>query len=97
MDFRWIGPKRVKKVLSDLVYEITGLVDAKTEFVHAGRMKIYKADWDGKTVSKKLLEHVENSEAKYEMIENLINIGEDGNDVFIQVQWSGLPDKVDWT
>ncbi len=46
---------------------------------------------------KNCLSTFEHSEAKYEMIEKLIDIGEDGNDIFIQVEWSGLPDKKDQT
>ncbi len=52
--FQWIGPKRISGVLSDLVYDVTSLVDGKTEQVHASRIQLYRADLNGNTISEKL-------------------------------------------
>ncbi len=32
-----------------------------------------------------------------EIVDNLLDIGEADDGLHVQVQWEGLPDKVDWT
>ncbi len=36
-------------------------------------------------------------EAKYEIVENLPDVAETEDRIFIQVQWTGFLDKRDWT
>lgn len=53
---------------------------------------------NGKNVSEKLLKHIEHSEAKYELIDELMDItGNKRDRIFVQVKWIGLRDKRDWT
>ncbi len=93
-----MGPRRITKVLSDLVYEVEHLLTHKIEQVHASRMQLYRVSKDGAQVSKELLEHVECSEARYEIVEKLMDIsGNKKEGIFVQVKWLGLPDKQDWT
>ena len=51
---------------------------------------------EGAVVSKELMDLAERTEARYELMENLMNIGEDDDGIHIQVQWLGLPDQRDW-
>lgn len=71
--------------------------EKKTERVHAARLIKYRAQHDGTTVSEELLEQAEHLEANYEIVDELIDIGEASDGIFVQVQWYGLPDKCDWT
>lgn len=98
MSFRWMGPRRITRIISELVYEVENLITHAVEQVHAVRLNIYGAKEEGTTVSAEFLQHAENSEAKYEMVEKLLDISKDGNgEICVQAQWLGLPDKCDWT
>jgi len=44
---RWIGPRRITKVLGDLVYETENMVTGKHETVHAARIISYRASAEG--------------------------------------------------
>lgn len=80
--FKWLGPGRVKKVLSELSYEVESLVDRKQETVHAARLMPYQAHPEGTKVSVDLLRHVKHSEANYEISEKFID-KDGGNDGII--------------
>ncbi|CDF35328.1 unnamed protein product [Chondrus crispus] len=96
--FRWIGPRSVAKVVSEIVYAVENLVTHQVEQVHAARMILSRAKMDGKKVSAKLMKHAEHSEARFEMIEKLMDVtGTRKEGIWIQVQWLGLPDRRDWT
>ena len=95
--FKWTGPRRVSKILHPLVYEVTGLVDGKTERVHATRMQIYMSSPEDMEASDALLRHAEHSEATYEEAEKLHELRTIGTSKFIQVEWQGLPDVSDYT
>jgi hypothetical protein len=41
LKIRWNGPRRIKQVLSDWVYEIEDLITKKLEKVHASRLKFF--------------------------------------------------------
>ncbi len=96
--YKWVGPRRITKVLSGLVYEVEHLLTHTIEQVYAARMKLYRVSKDGAQVSKELLEHVECSEARYEIVDKLMDIsGNKKEGIFVQVKWLGLPDNQDWT
>lgn len=59
--------------------------------MHAARLKFYRAGDENKLVPESLLELARSSEAKYELVERIHDIGEykDG--------WQGLPDLRDRT
>ena len=95
--FRWIGPRQIVSVVGDVAYDVKNLVDGKVERVHAARLMMYRAGMDCVSVCRKCLEQVEHLESKYEIIEQLMDIGEAADGIFVQMQWSGLPDKCHWT
>ncbi len=84
-------------VISELVYDVTCILDNKTERVHATRMILYRAGSNGKEPSGNLLEHIKHSEAKYEIVEKLMDVGKTEDRIFIQIKCTGLFDKQDWT
>jgi len=51
---RWIGPRRITKVLGDLVYETENMVTGKHETVHAARIISYRASAEGWSISKQV-------------------------------------------
>lgn len=94
---RWIGPQRIVGVLSNNVYDVSSLVFGKTEHVHASRITLYLSKLQDCKVSEELVEHAEYSESTFEMVEDLMDIGEDNDGIHIRVKWAGLPDEKDWT
>ena len=97
INFRWLGPRRIVKVYSDLVYDVAKLNSGDVEKVHCARLLLYRAADENTTVSKALLDLADRSEAQYELVEKIIGIGEDHNGIFLNVQWLGLPDPIDHT
>ncbi len=95
--FRWLGPLRITRVIGDTVYDVSGLLDEKLEVVHAARLQLYRSHLDGTSMSTKLLKQAEHIEAKFEMVDMILDIREADDGIFFQVQWLGKPDKVDWT
>jgi len=95
--FKWFGPCRVIALHGPLVYSITSLSDSKTERVHAARLIKYKDSLQGTTVPQDMLELADKTESRYEVIDKIIDIGEDKDEIWLQVVWDGLPDKRDWT
>ena len=97
LTFKWQGPKRITKIVSPLVYEVTSLVSNKFENVHAARIILYRNDLDGKVVSKELMSHAVHTEAHYEDIHRLRELKKNGGEFFVRVEWEGLPDEIDHT
>jgi len=95
--FRWVGLRCIKRVISDTVYEVTDLMQEKVEIVHAARLLLYRAKLDGSFVSRKLCKQAGHIEAKLEIVDKLLDIGEADDGIFVQVQWLGQRDRVDWT
>ena len=58
---------------------------------------MYRLGDENQPVSKKLLELADRSEAQYEIVGKIVDIGEDHDGIFLQVQWLGLPDAIDRT
>ena len=97
MNFRWLGPRRILDAESELVYKVSKLDRSSVENVHAARQRLYKPQMEGTVLSKELMDLVERTEARYELMENLMVIGEDADGIQIHVQWLGLPDQRDRT
>ncbi len=96
--FKWTEPRRITGVLSDLVYEISGLVEDKIEIFHASRILLYKPALDNATVSERTMQHAAHTEAKYEINDELMDIKKKKiGDMFVLTRWVGLPDKCDFT
>ncbi len=61
-------------------------------------MQLYRVSKDGAPVSKELLEHLECSEARYEIVNKLMDIsGNKKEGIFIQMKWLRLLHMQDWT
>ena len=97
LNFRWFGPRRIVHVYSDLVYDVAKLNGSDVEQVHCARLILYRHASENSVVSKELLDLADRSEAQYELVEKIIAIGEEHYGIFLQVQWLGLPDAIDYT
>ena len=64
LNFRWLGPRRVVKVYSDLVYDVAKRNGGGIEHVHCARMLLYRPARENTQVSKELLDLAERSEAQ---------------------------------
>ena len=96
--FRWLGPRRVVKIVGELVYDIENIVTGDVERVHAARLITYRANKENEPVSKELMAHAEHSEAGYELVEDLKDITSNAKDgMWVLVEWCGLPDRKNWT
>lgn len=97
LNFRWLGPRRITKAISELVYEVTKLDGTNPEDVHCARLRSYRTAEENAPVTSDLMELASRTEAKYELVEAIHDIGEDKDGLFLHVEWTGLPDKRDWT
>jgi len=97
LSYRWIGPRRITKILGELVYEVENMVTGKIEAVHATRIQLYRSSAEGTEVSKKLMGHIEASEATYEIVDQFLKLSKSSGEFYVQTMWLGLPDKKDWT
>ena len=97
LQFRWFGPCCVTSVHGDLVYGVTSLRGGKTERVHCARLLRYRDSLLGKPIPQDMLELAERTESRYEVIEKIVDLGQDRDVLFFRVQWEGLPDEQDYT
>lgn len=97
LNFRWTGPRRIIKVYSDLIYDVEKITDRSVEKVHCARLRLYRHNLEDTPVSKELLDLADRSEAQYEIVEKIVDIGETPDGLFLQIQWLGLPDSTDKT
>ncbi len=44
-----------------------------------------------------MLDLPERTESRYEVVEKIVDLGQDHERLLFQVQWEGLPDKRDFT
>lgn len=49
------------------------------------------------TVPPRLLELAEKTEARYEVVDTILDLGQAKDGLFFQIRWEGLPDKQDYT
>ena len=97
MSFRWQGPKRITRVVNNLVYQVTSLISNQTETVHATRICMYRTDMDSVKPSKELLSHAEHTETMYENVKYPRRVQMSGKSYKVLVEWEGLPDTCDDT
>lgn len=62
------------QVRSNWVDKVEKLVTANREIVYARHLQLYRADMDGREFSQALLEAVEHSEARYQILKTLKDI-----------------------
>lgn len=97
LQFRWSGPRRITAVHSELVYSVQPLRGGRTERIHCTRMIPYEDNLLGSKVPQDVLDLADQSESKYEIVEKIWDVGKEQDNLFLRVQWDGLPDKRDWT
>ena len=95
LQFRRSGPSRVTSVHGDLVYGVTSLRGGKIERGHCARLLKYRDSLLGKPVPQDMLDLTERAESRYEVIEKIVDLGQDCDGLFFRVQWEGLPDERD--
>lgn len=57
----------------------------------------YEDNLLGSKVPQDVLDLADQSESKYEIVEKIWDVGKEQDNLFLRVQWDGLPDKRDWT
>ena len=97
ISFAWVGPRRVISAKSALIFEVEDLLDGKKELVHARRLVLYCANTDGSDIDPDLLRAASHTESSYEIAGRLCEIMKKGDELFVRVQWEGLPDEADHT
>lgn len=97
LQFKWIGPRRIIRVNSDLVFEVEDLITQKRETVHARRLILYRSDLDGSTLHPELLKTVKHLEATYQDALRVCGIRLHDGIFDVHVEWDGLPDEIDYT
>ena len=97
LQFKWVGPRRVVRTVSDLVFEVEDIITRKKEIVHARRLLLYRCDMDGSEVDPELLKTVKHLEESYQDASKVCGIRVNNENVEVQVEWQGLPDELDYT
>lgn len=97
LQFKWCGPRRIVATASPLVYVVEKLGSKSTERVHAARLFKYAAQLDGETVPNSILELADRTEAKYEVLDAIVDISENDEGFWFRLRWEGLPDERDYT
>ena len=95
--FKWVGPKRIKEVKSALVYDLEDISTGDVTTAHARRIILYRADMDGKDVDPALIQNSVHNQASFQIVECLRDIRQSKGELEVLVEWSGLPDAVDFT
>ena len=95
--FKWDGPRRVSKCKSQLVYEVENICTGAIEMAHIRRLRLYRADMDGKEIRPELLRAAEHTESMYQDANALTDIRETTGDLEIEIELEGLPDEIDRT
>lgn len=97
MSYKWNGVYRVTDAVSSLVFDVENLFTKKVERAHARRLMMYRADMDGKEVSKDLLKYVEHCATSYQTVLRITDIRDTEGQLQIEIEWDGLPDREDRT
>lgn len=97
MSLKWPGPRRIKSTLSMHVYLVENLSTGKLDQVHCARIAPYEFRLEGKEVSKEIMKLADRTESRYEILETIIDTEKSDGELWLQLQWDGLPDHRDWT
>lgn len=97
LSFRWCGPRKVVAVKSPAVCVVADLLTQKRETVHAARMKKYCGALDGSEVPEEVLDLADRTAAKYEVVQQILDIEKNEEGIWIKLQWEGLPEERDHT
>lgn len=97
LNFRCMGPRHIIKVHSNLVYDVQKLNGCASKEVYCARLFPYRHGFENREMSQKILDYVDRLKAQYEIVDKIIDIGEDRDGIFLQIQWLELPDAIDLT
>lgn len=97
LGFPWTGPRVVFACVNNVEYVVNNIVNGKEDRVHATRTTLDRQDWKHKKLSDTPKDYATHTEAAYEIIDEIIGIGEAEGELWIQVKWLGLPDETDFT
>ena len=95
--FKWIGPRKVVKANSNLVFVVEDLITQKRETVHASRLIRYRGADDGREATDAEIQMSKHLEPSFQLVEGLVDIKSENDKILIQVKWEGLPDYNDLT
>ena len=94
LSFKCVGPRRVTKWKSELVYEVENICTGAIEVAHARRLRLYRAGMDGKEIRPELLRAAENTESMYQDANSLTDIRETTGDLETEIEWEILRDEI---
>lgn len=97
LQYRWIGPRRVTKIVSEVVFEVSNLLTNKAEVVHASRLRFFSAAKENSEVPSYFIDHAEHSEAIYDTVEKISSLREVDSKIWVQLQWENPKDEVEQT
>jgi hypothetical protein len=86
----WIGPYRIRAVLSPWVYEIEHLVSGVIKRAHLSRLRFYADNAFEVTVSLK--DHLVFNEGEFE-VDHISHIWMDADGIYAKVHWVGFEDE----
>ena len=88
---RWRGPRRVKKALSNYVYQVEDLRNGQLDDVHASRLKLFR---DSEIDEVAIMSHVLQSETGM-LVSRLMALEEHSDSLFVRIRWKGLENTED--
>lgn len=97
LSFRWCRPRRVISVKSPAVCVVAYLTTEKQETVHVAWMKKYCGQLDDTEVPDEVLDLAYRTAAKYKIVENIAEIQENDEGIWLRLQWEGLHTERDFT
>lgn len=88
MSAKWVGPRRVTRILNDFTVEVEHLLNQKTEVVHICRVKHYVDSALGSTVQ--MAELAEFSDRVWHSVNTVKDVRESNGFFEVLVSWKGL-------
>ena len=88
---RWRGPRRIKKALSDYVFQVEDIRTGDFDDIHGSRLKYYH---DPSLDAEAILPHVISSETGM-VVQRLLGLVEADDGLKVRIRWKGLPESED--
>lgn len=89
--FRWRGPYRITKVLSDFLFEVEDLRSASRSVVHGTRLKFFRnSDFN---VSEECTAQLKFQEEEYCVVSEFLDLRLKDGELQILVKWKGFDDE----
>lgn len=91
--FKWCDPRRIIRTVSQLVLVVERLGSSAKELVHCSCLIDYSATMDVSDVPDDILQLADRTEAKYEVLEAILDISENHEGLWFRLRWDVLPDE----